>query len=94
MTLSDFSIKRPVFAWILMFGLIFFGGIAFLQMGINEKDLERSWRGPTQGNVAESLRSPHPRRCSRSSPTRIALPSSLAYFSAEASGRGAQRLGE
>ncbi len=36
MTLSDLSIKRPVFAWILMFGLIFFGGLSFTQMGINE----------------------------------------------------------
>tara|TARA_B100001248_G_scaffold261335_2_gene252184 strand:+ start:11143 stop:14217 length:3075 start_codon:yes stop_codon:yes gene_type:complete len=36
MSLSDISIKRPVFAWILMFGLIFFGVLSFLQMGINE----------------------------------------------------------
>lgn len=36
MTLSDLSIKRPVFAWILMFGLIFFGILSFRQMGINE----------------------------------------------------------
>ncbi|MCB0404078.1 MAG: efflux RND transporter permease subunit [Bdellovibrionales bacterium] len=36
MTLSDFSIKRPVFAWILMFGLIFFGLRSFKKMGVNE----------------------------------------------------------
>ena len=36
MTLSDFSIKRPVFAWVLMFGLIFFGVLAFQKMGVNE----------------------------------------------------------
>lgn len=36
MTLSDFSIKRPVFAWILMTALIFFGALSFRQMGINE----------------------------------------------------------
>lgn len=36
MTLSDFSIQRPVFAWILMFGLIFFGALSFTKMGINE----------------------------------------------------------
>lgn len=36
MTLSKLSIQRPVFAWILMFGLIFFGGLSFFQMGINE----------------------------------------------------------
>lgn len=36
MTLSDLSIKRPVFAWMLMFGLIFFGLLSYQQMGINE----------------------------------------------------------
>ncbi len=36
MTLSDLSIKRPVFAWILMFALIFFGVMSFRKMGINE----------------------------------------------------------
>lgn len=36
MTLSQISIQRPVFAWILMFGLIFFGVLSFNQMGINE----------------------------------------------------------
>ena len=36
MTLSEISIRRPVFAWILMFGLIFFGILSFGQMGINE----------------------------------------------------------
>lgn len=36
MTLSQLSIKRPVFAWILMFSLIFFGALSFTRMGINE----------------------------------------------------------
>lgn len=36
MSLSKFSIERPVFAWILMFALIFFGALSFRQMGINE----------------------------------------------------------
>lgn len=36
MTLSDLSIKRPVFAWMLMFGLIVFGAISFMRMGISE----------------------------------------------------------
>ncbi|MBI2602889.1 MAG: efflux RND transporter permease subunit [Deltaproteobacteria bacterium] len=36
MILSDFSISRPVFAWILMFGLIFFGALSFRKMGVNE----------------------------------------------------------
>lgn len=36
MSLSSYSIKRPVFAWVLMFGLIFFGGLSFFDLGINE----------------------------------------------------------
>ncbi len=36
MTLSDFSIKRPVFAWMLMTGLIVFGWIGFNRMGISQ----------------------------------------------------------
>jgi hydrophobe/amphiphile efflux-1 (HAE1) family protein len=36
MNLSALSIKRPVFAWMLMLGLIIFGGISFKRMGISE----------------------------------------------------------
>ncbi len=36
MTLSDLSIKRPVFAWMLMFGLIVFGAISFTRMGVSD----------------------------------------------------------
>ncbi|MDB5038650.1 MAG: hypothetical protein JWQ35_2178, partial [Bacteriovoracaceae bacterium] len=36
MTLSDISIKNPVFAWMLMFGLIVFGAIGFSRMGISQ----------------------------------------------------------
>ncbi|MEI6438408.1 MAG: efflux RND transporter permease subunit [Candidatus Omnitrophota bacterium] len=36
MSLSETAIKRPVFAWMLMFGLIVFGGISFLRMGISQ----------------------------------------------------------
>lgn len=36
MTLSDLSIRRPVFAWMLMFGLIFFGLICFFRMGVSQ----------------------------------------------------------
>ncbi|MBI4977731.1 MAG: efflux RND transporter permease subunit [Spirochaetes bacterium] len=36
MTLSDLSIKRPVFAWMIMFALIVFGGIAFVRMGVSK----------------------------------------------------------
>ena len=36
MTLSDLSIKKPVFAWMLMFGLIIFGAISMNRMGISQ----------------------------------------------------------
>jgi HAE1 family hydrophobic/amphiphilic exporter-1 len=36
MTLSDVSIKNPVFAWMLMIGLIVFGWIGFHRMGISQ----------------------------------------------------------
>ncbi|OGX39574.1 MAG: hypothetical protein A3C53_05990, partial [Omnitrophica WOR_2 bacterium RIFCSPHIGHO2_02_FULL_68_15] len=36
MTLSDFSIKNPVFAWMLMAALILFGAISFGQMGVSQ----------------------------------------------------------
>ncbi len=36
MTLSDLSIRRPVFAWMLMFGLIIFGAISFNRLGVSE----------------------------------------------------------
>lgn len=35
MNLIDISIKRPVFAWVLMFGLIVFGAISMNKMGIS-----------------------------------------------------------
>ena len=36
MSLSEISIRRPVFAWMLMFGLIVFGAIGFQRMGISQ----------------------------------------------------------
>ena len=36
MTLSDLSIKRPVFAWMLMIGVIVFGVIGFLRLGVSQ----------------------------------------------------------
>jgi len=36
MTLSDFSIKNPVFAWMLMAALILFGGIGYRRMGVSQ----------------------------------------------------------
>ncbi|MGZ3691104.1 MAG: efflux RND transporter permease subunit, partial [Pseudobdellovibrio sp.] len=36
MTLSDISIKRPVFAWMLMAGLLVFGALSFFYIGISQ----------------------------------------------------------
>lgn len=36
MTLSELSISRPVFAWMLMFGLIVFGAVSFSRMGVSD----------------------------------------------------------
>ena len=36
MTLSDISIRKPVFAWMLMIGLIVFGAICYTRMGISQ----------------------------------------------------------
>ena len=36
MTLSDLSIRRPVFAWMLMCSLMFFGAICFFNLGISQ----------------------------------------------------------
>ena len=36
MTLSDLSIRRPVFAWMLMSALMFFGVICFFKLGVSQ----------------------------------------------------------
>lgn len=36
MNLPELSIKKPVFAWMLMFGLMFFGYMCFRQMGVSQ----------------------------------------------------------
>src|SRR3954463_14036028 len=36
MTLSDISIRKPVFAWMLMAGLLVFGAISYTMMGISQ----------------------------------------------------------
>lgn len=36
MTLSDVSIKNPVFAWMLMFGLILFGIVCWTRLGVSQ----------------------------------------------------------
>ncbi|GAB4242139.1 MAG: efflux RND transporter permease subunit [Candidatus Methylacidiphilales bacterium] len=53
MTLSDLSIKRPVFAWMLMAALIVFGAISLGRMGISQMpdidfpvlDIRVTWEG-------------------------------------------------
>ncbi|MBI3317780.1 MAG: efflux RND transporter permease subunit [Candidatus Omnitrophica bacterium] len=53
MTLSDLSIKNPVFAWMLMMGLILFGLIGFNAMGVSQMpdvefpvvSIQLSWEG-------------------------------------------------
>ena len=36
MNLPELSIKKPVFAWMLMFGLMFFGYLCFREMGVSQ----------------------------------------------------------
>ncbi len=36
MTLAEISIRRPVFAWMIMFALMFFGVICFMQLGVSQ----------------------------------------------------------
>ena len=36
MILSDISVRRPVFAWMLMAGLIVFGAISFNRLGVSQ----------------------------------------------------------
>lgn len=53
MTLSDLSIKKPVFAWMLMSALLIFGGISFLRMGVSQNpdidfpnvNISMTWEG-------------------------------------------------
>lgn len=36
MSLSEIAIRKPVFAWMLMAGLIIFGGLSFKQLGVSQ----------------------------------------------------------
>ena len=36
MTISDLSIKNPVFAWMLMFALMIFGWVGYSRMGVSQ----------------------------------------------------------
>jgi hydrophobe/amphiphile efflux-1 (HAE1) family protein len=69
MTLSDISIKKPVFAWMLMAGLLVFGAISYLGMGISQLpdvdfpvvSIQVSWAGASpdvmEGAVADTIES-------------------------------------
>jgi len=53
MTLSDLSIKKPVFAWMIMFALLLFGAIGFMRLGVSQNpdidfpvvSVQLSWEG-------------------------------------------------
>src|SRR3990167_6532032 len=53
MILSDLSIKKPVFAWMIMLSLLLFGGIAFHRLGVSQNpdvdspvvNVRLSWEG-------------------------------------------------
>ena len=59
MTLSDISIRKPVFAWMLMVGLLVFGAISFSRMGISQMpdvdfpvvNIAVSWIGASPGTM-------------------------------------------
>jgi hydrophobe/amphiphile efflux-1 (HAE1) family protein len=67
MTLSDLSIKRPVFAWMIMAALIVFGAISFGRLGVSQMpdvdfpvlSLTASWEGAApevmESEIAEPL---------------------------------------
>jgi hypothetical protein len=68
MILSDISIRRPVFAWMLMAGLIVFGAISFNRLGVSQMpDVDfRCWRCAPRG-TARRPRSSNPNWWTRSS---------------------------
>jgi hydrophobe/amphiphile efflux-1 (HAE1) family protein len=67
MTLSDVSIKKPVFAWMLMAGLLVFGAISYMLMGISQLpdvdypvvSIQVTWAGASpdvmEGAVADPI---------------------------------------
>ncbi|MGZ3702707.1 MAG: efflux RND transporter permease subunit [Bdellovibrionota bacterium] len=69
MTLSDISIRKPVFAWMLMAGLLVFGAISYLSMGISQLpdvdfpvvSIRVTWAGASpdvmEGAVADTIES-------------------------------------
>lgn len=53
MMLADLSIRRPIFAWMLIWGLILFGALSFQRMGVSQMpdvdfpvvNIQLSWEG-------------------------------------------------
>ena len=46
MRLSDVSIQKPVFAWMLMAALLVFGGIGVTRLGVSRCPTSTSRRSP------------------------------------------------
>ncbi|MBS1958247.1 MAG: efflux RND transporter permease subunit [Bdellovibrionales bacterium] len=63
MTLSDISIRRPVFAWMLMVGMLVFGAIGFSRMGISQLpdvdfpvvNVSVTWTGASPGTIETAV---------------------------------------
>ncbi len=63
MTLSDISIKNPVFAWMVMAGLIIFGALGFSRMGISQLPdvdfpvltITTTWTGASPGTMETAV---------------------------------------
>lgn len=66
MTLSDLAIKKPVFAWMLMGGLILFGSISFFQLGISQLPdvdfpvltITTTWTGASPESIEAAVTDP------------------------------------
>jgi hydrophobe/amphiphile efflux-1 (HAE1) family protein len=62
-TLSDVSIKKPVFAWMLMLGLLVFGAICFSRMGISQLpdvdfpviNVSATWTGAAPASIETAV---------------------------------------
>src|SRR3984957_11671367 len=66
MTLSEISIRRPVFAWMIMFALMFFSVICFMQLGVSQLPeatppkltITVSWVGAATGGLETQIVNP------------------------------------
>src|ERR1700678_3786729 len=66
MTLSEISIRRPVFAWMLMSALMFFGAICFFQLGVSQLPeatppvltIEANWTSAAPGVMETEIVNP------------------------------------